>query len=172
MWLKEEIARELFNRLMTIILSGLECPSIHAEMPLNEYLDKYIKYIDARSRRIKASLCVPFYIDVSDLDEELKKLPLLYSDTGIYFNIVLADIHFTSNSNVYAVITDRSLKDGKMAFSLRVQNISKEDGRIWNTVNFEGENFVVTDDAVGYSFENCELINKLFGEDERDEEFD
>lgn len=169
MWLKEDLAKELFNRLMIVILSGLECPSVYAEMPLNEYLDKYLLYIDARSRRIKASLCVPFYIDVSDLEEELKDLPLLYSDTGTYFNIVLSDIRFTSNSNVYAVITDRSLKDGKMAFSLRLQNISKEDGRVWNTVNVLGENFVVTDDAVGYSFKNCELVNKLFGEDDERE---
>lgn len=169
MWLKEELAKELFNRLMSVILYGLECPSMYAEMPLSEYLDKYFLYIDARSRRLKASLCVPFYIDVNDLEEELKQLPLLYSDTGTYFNIVLSDIRFTSHSPVYTVITDRSMKGGKMAFSIRLQNISKEDGKVWNTVNVLGENFVVTDDAVGYSFKNCELVNKLFGEDDERE---
>lgn len=172
MYLKEETAKELFNRLMNVILHGLECPSIRAEMPLNEYLDKYLLYIDARSRRLKASLCVPFYIDVKDMEKELRQLPLLYSDSGTYFNIVLSDIKFTSNSNSYAIVTDRSLKDDKMAFSIRLQNKNKDGEKIWNTVNFEGENFVVTDDCVGYSFENCELVNKLFGEDDRDEEFD
>lgn len=172
MYIKEETAKELFNRLMSVILHGLECPSIHAEMPLNEYLDKYLRYIDARSRRLKASLCVPFYIDVKDMEKELKRLPLLYSDSGTYFNIVLSDIKFTSNSNMYAVITDRSLKDGKMAFSIRLQDKSIDDDRIWKTVNFMGENFVITDDCVGYSFENSELVNKLFGEDDRDEQFD
>ena len=92
MWLKEELAKEIFNRLMSVILYGLECPSMYAEMPLSEYLDKYFLYIDARSRRLKASLCVPFYIDVSDIEKELKQLPLLCSDTGIYFNIVLSNI--------------------------------------------------------------------------------
>lgn len=169
MWLKEELAKELFNRLMSVILYGLECPSMYAEMPLNEYLDKYFLYIDARSRRLKASLCVPFYIDVSDLEEELKQLPLLYSDTGIYFNIVLSNIRFTSHSPVYAVVTDRSIKDGKMAFTLRMQKKNNLDSRLWNIVNFEGENFVITDDCVGYSFEKSELVNKLFGEDDRDE---
>ena len=62
------------------------------------------------------------------------------------------------------------MKGGKMAFSIRLQNISKEDGKVWNTVNVLGENFVVTDDAVGYSFKNSELVNRLFGEDDRDEE--
>lgn len=170
MWLKEELAKEFFNRLMAVILHGLECPSMYAEMPLNEYLDKYFLYIDARSRRLKASLCVPFYIDVSDLEEEIKQLPLLYSDTGIYFNIVLSDIRFTSHSPVYAVVTDRSIKDGKMAFSLRMQRKNNLDSRLWNIVNFEGEDFVITDDCVGYSFENSELVNRLFGEDDRDEE--
>ena len=172
MWLKEELAKELFNRLMSVILHGLECPSIHAEMPLNEYLDKYLRYIDARSRRLKASLCVPFYIDVKDMEKELKRLPLLYSDSGIYFNIVLSDIKFTSNSNSYAILTDRSMKNGKMAFSIRLQDKSIDDDRIWKTVNFMGENFVITDDCVGYSFENSELVNKLFGEDDKDEQFD
>lgn len=170
MWLKEELAKEIFNRLMAVILHGLECPSMYAEMPLNEYLDKYFLYIDARSRRLKASLCVPFYIDVSDLEEEIKQLPLLYSDTGIYFNIVLSNIRFTSHSPVYAVVTDRSIKDGKMAFSLRMQRKNNLDSRLWNIVNFEGEDFVITDDCVGYSFENSELVNRLFGEDDRDEE--
>ena len=170
MWLKEELAKEIFNRLMSVILHGLECPSMYAEMPLNEYLDKYFLYIDARSRRLKASLCVPFYIDVSDLEEEIKQLPLLYSDTGIYFNIVLSNIRFTSHSPVYAVVTDRSIKDGKMAFSLRMQRKNNLDSRLWNIVNFEGEDFVITDDCVGYSFENSELVNRLFGEDDRDEE--
>ena len=87
MYIKEETAKELFNRLMSVILHGLECPSIHAEMSLNEYLDKYLLYIDARGRRLKASLCVPFYIDVKDMEKELKQLPLLYSDSGTYFNI-------------------------------------------------------------------------------------
>ena len=169
MWLNEETAKELFNRLMAVILYGLECPSIHAEMPLNEYLDKYIMYIDARSRRLKASLCVPFYIDVQDLAEELKQLPLLYSDTGTYFNIALSDIRFTSNSNSYAILTDRSMKNGKMAFTIRLQNITEDDERVWKTVDFFGENFVITDDCVGYSFKNSELVNKLFGEDDRDE---
>ena len=170
MWLKEELAKELFNRLMSVILYGLECPSMYAEMPLSEYLDKYFLYIDARSRRLKVSLCVPFYIDVSDLEEEIKQLPLLYSDTGIYFNIVLSNIRFTSHSPVYAVVTDRSIKDGKMAFSLRMQRKNNLDSRLWNIVNFEGEDFVITDDCVGYSFENSELVNRLFGEDDRDEE--
>ena len=116
MWLKEELAKEIFNRLMAVILHGLECPSMYAEMPLNEYLDKYFLYIDARSRRLKASLCVPFYIDVSDLEEEIKQLPLLYSDTGIYFNIVLSNIRFTSHSPVYAFVNDSSIKDCKMSF--------------------------------------------------------
>ena len=169
MWLKEELAKELFNRLMSVILYGLECPSMYAEMPLSEYLDKYFLYIDARSRRLKASLCVPFYIDVSDLEDELKQLPLLYSDTGTYFNIVLANIRFTSHSSIYAVVTDRSIKDGKMAFTLRMQKKNNLDSRLWNIVNFEGENFVITDDCVGYSFEKSELVNKLFGEDDRDE---
>lgn len=172
MYMKEESAKELFNRLMSVILYGLECPSMYAEMPLNEYLDKYLLYIDSRSRRLKASLCVPFYIDVQDLEEELKHMPLLYSDSGTYFHIVLSDIRFTSNSNSYAIITDRSMKNGKMAFSIRLQNITEDDEHVWKTVNFLGENFVITDDCVGYSFENSELVNKLFGEDDRDEQFD
>ncbi len=172
MYIKEETAKELFNRLMAVILHGLECPSVYKDMPLNEYLDKYLLYIDARSRRLKASLCVPFYIDVKDMEKELKQLPLIYSDLGTYFNIVLSDIKFTSNSNSYAIVTDRSLKNDKMAFSIRLQNKSKDGEKVWNTVNFEGENFVIADDNVGYSFENCELVNKLFGEDDRDEEFD
>lgn len=171
MWMKEETAKELFNRLMNVILHGLECPSIHAEMPLNEYLDKYFLYIDARSRRIKSSLCVPFYIDVQDMEDELmNQVPLLYCDVGTYFSIVLSDIKFTSNSSVYAVVTDRSMKDGKMAFSLRMQKKSKEDRRLRDTVNYLGENFIINDVTVGYSFKNCELVNKIFGEDERDEE--
>lgn len=172
MYIKEETAKELFNRLMAVILHGLECPSVYKDMPLNEYLDKYLLYIDARSRRLKASLCVPFYIDVKDMEKELKQLPLIYSDLGTYFNIVLSDIKFTSNSNSYAIVTDRSLKNDKMAFSIRLQNKSKDGEKVWDTVNFEGENFVIADDNVGYSFKNCELVNKLFGEDDRDEEFD
>ena len=169
MYIKEETAKELFKRLMAVILHGLECPSVYKDMPLNEYLDKYLLYIDARSRRLKASLCVPFYIDVKDMEKELRQLPLLYSDSGTYFNIVLSDIKFTSNSNSYAIVTDRSLKDDKMAFSIRLQNKSKDGEKVWNTVNFEGENFVIADDNVGYSFKNCELVNKLFGEDDESE---
>ena len=63
-----------------------------------------------------------------------------------------------------------STKDGKMAFSLRMQRKNNLDSRLWNIVNFEGEDFVITDDCVGYSFENSELVNRLFGEDDRDEE--
>ena len=162
---------ELFNRLMSVILHGLECPSIHAEMPLNEYLDKYLLYIDARSRRLKASLCVPFFIDVKDMEEELKHMPSMCSDTETQFSIVLSDIKFTSNSTKYAVVTDGSVKDGKMSFSIRLQNKSKDGEKIKHTINYLGEDFEVLTDNVGYSFTNNELVNKLFGEDDEDEQF-
>ena len=172
MYIKEETAKELFNRLMSVILHGLECPSIHAEMPLNEYLDKYLLYIEARSRRLKASLCVPFYIEVKDMEEELKHMPATTSSSGTQFYITLSDIRFSSNSNVYAVVTDKTSKDGKMAFSLRMQNKNKDNKKVSKTLNYMGDDFLVTDDNVGYSFENCELVCKLFGEDDNDEQFD